>query len=105
MKQPTKILGILFTILVSCTQKDVTVYVDPNIGSVATLLTTKNPTVHRPHSMVRVFPVTKSGLNDRYLSDKIYGVALNMPDYRMGNVTELMPGNGRMNLTKNECAD
>jgi predicted alpha-1,2-mannosidase len=83
-------------IVTSCNSSDVTRFVDPNIGSVATLLTTKNPTVHRPHSMVRVFPVTKPGLNDRYLSDKIYGFAVNMPAYRMGHVTELMPTTGNV---------
>jgi len=67
-------------------------------------LTTKNPTVHRPHSMVRVFPVTKPGLNDRYLSDKIYGFAVNMPAYRMGHVTELMPTSGTLLTDKNEYA-
>lgn len=91
-------------ILSGCIHKDVTVYVDPNIGSVATLLTTKNPTVHRPHSMVRVFPVTKPGLNDRYLSDKIYGFALNMPAYRMGHVTEIMPTVGKLNISRNDNA-
>ena len=68
------------------------------------MLTTKNPTVHRPHSMVRVFPVTKPGLNDRYLSDKIYGFAVNMPAYRMGHVTELMPTSGTLLTDKNEYA-
>jgi predicted alpha-1,2-mannosidase len=83
-------------IIVSCNNADVTSYVDPNIGGVAILLTTKNPTVHRPHSMVRVFPVTKPGLIDRYLSDKIYGFAVNMPAYRNGHVTELMPTSGNV---------
>ena len=77
--------------VVACGNNDVTRYVDPNIGSVAPLLTTKVPTVHRPHSMARVFPVTRPGLNDRYLSDRIYGFAVNMPAYRSGNLTELMP--------------
>src|SRR5450759_3567007 len=81
----------LSVIIIACNNVDVTRYVDPNIGGVSTLLTTKNPTVHRPHSMIRVFPVTKPGLGDRYLSDKIYGFAVNMPAYRMGHVTELMP--------------
>jgi predicted alpha-1,2-mannosidase len=85
------IVPFIFT---SCNNSDVTQYVDPNIGGVATLLTTKAPTVHRPHSMVRVFPVTKPGLSDRYLSDKIYGFAVNMPAYRMGHVTEIMPSIG-----------
>ncbi len=67
-----KFPGILaFLILITaCNNADVTRYVDPNIGGVAPLLTTKNPTVHRPHSMVRVFTVTRPGLGDRYLSDK-----------------------------------
>lgn len=56
-------------------------YVDPNIVGVAPLPTTMTPAVHRPTSMVRVFPVAKPGPGDRYLSDKIYGFALNMPAY------------------------
>ncbi|MCE5347875.1 MAG: GH92 family glycosyl hydrolase [Bacteroidales bacterium] len=87
-----------------CSSTDFTSYVDPNIGSVATLLTTKNPTVHRPHSMVRVFPVTRPGLNDRYLSDKIFGFAFNMPAYRMGAVTELMPSQGKISFDRNTNA-
>lgn len=89
-------LLIMSVIITACNKTDVTRYVDPNIGGVATLLTTKNPTVHRPHSMIRVFPVTKPGLTDRYLSDKIYGFAVNMPAYRMGHVTELMPTSGEV---------
>ena len=69
-----------------------------------TLLTTKAPTVHRPHSMARVFPVTKPGLSDRYLSDKIYGFAVNMPAYRMGHVTELMPTVGNVLAGQSENA-
>ena len=99
-----KLLTFFLLLLASCIRQDVTVYVDPNIGGVATLLTTKNPTVHRPHSMVRVFPVTKPGLNDRYLSDKIYGFALNMPAYRMGHVTELMPISGKLVSNRNDYA-
>ena len=104
MKKIISLIWITLLILNSCTNKDFSLYVDPNIGSVAPLLTTKNPTVHRPHSMVRVFPVTKPGLNDRYLSDKIYGFALNMPAYRMGYVTELMPTRGKLLINRNEYA-
>ncbi len=91
-------------VMVSCTHRDVTRYVDPNIGTVAPLLTTKAPTVHRPHSMVRVFPVTKPGLNDRYLSDRIYGFALNLPAYRYGHVTELMPLSGKLTFHRDGSA-
>lgn len=104
MKQGLNLLLLLLILLSACTNKDVSLYVDPNIGSVAPLLTTKNPTVHRPHSMVRVFPVTKPGLNDRYLSDKIYGFAVNMPAYRMGHVTELMPTSGKLITNRDQYA-
>ncbi len=104
MRYIFSLLGLTLILLNSCIDKDVSMYVDPNIGSVAPLLTTKNPTVHRPHSMVRVFPVTKPGLNDRYLSDRIYGFAVNMPAYRMGHVTELMPTSGKFLLSRNEYA-
>jgi len=95
------IVPFIFT---TCSNSDVTQYVDPNIGGVATLLTTKAPTVHRPHSMVRVFPVTKPGLSDRYLSDKIYGFAVNMPAYRMGHVTEIMPSIGNVAALQSQNA-
>lgn len=94
MHKLSKWLLIASFIVTACADEDVTRYVDPNIGGVATLLTTKNPTVHRPHSMIRVYPVTKPGLSDRYLSDKIYGFAVNMPAYRNGQVTELMATKG-----------
>ncbi len=96
---------LLFVLLIfGCSRVDVTTYVDPNIGGVAPLLTTKPPAVHRPHSMIRVFPVTKPGLSDRYLSDKIYGFAVNMPAYRRGHVTELMPVPGDFKTGKTENA-
>ncbi|NTV83935.1 MAG: hypothetical protein HGA23_06500, partial [Bacteroidales bacterium] len=67
MKLPFSYFIVWIFLLSSCKGRDMAHYVDPNIGGVAPLLTTKNPTVHRPNSMVRVFPVTKPGLNDRYL--------------------------------------
>jgi predicted alpha-1,2-mannosidase len=98
--------NFLFALLffASCQSIDITKYVDPNIGTLATLLAVKNPTVHRPHSMIRVYPVTKPGFTDRYLSDKIYGFALNMPAYRVGHVTEIMPTSGILNVNQNESA-
>ena len=104
MKKTLLKISILIGLLYSCTINDVSLYVDPNIGSVAPLLTTKVPTVHRPNSMVRVFPITKPGLNDRYLSDRIYGFAVNMPAYRMGYLTELMPTCGKVVVNRNDYA-
>jgi len=94
----TSLLTITLVLLTACVNRDITKYVDPNIGGVAHLLTTKNPTVHRPHSMIRVFPVTKPGLNDRYLSDEIYGFAINMPAYRHKHVTEFMATAGELSF-------
>lgn len=99
----------VFLVSIACfyttnAQIDPTGYVDPNIGGIAPILTTKNPTVHRPNSMVRVFPVTEPGLNDRYLSDNIYGFAFNMPAYRMGHLTELMPYHGNIPADRGKTA-
>jgi predicted alpha-1,2-mannosidase len=100
MKNIQKCFSILITFLSISFAQDITKYVDPNIGGAAPLLTTKAPTVHRPHSLARVFPVTKSGLDDRYLSDKIYGFTVNMPAYRRGYITELMPTVGKININR-----
>ena len=80
--------------LAACRDEGVGRWVDPNIGGVAPLLTTVTPQVHRPHSMVRIYPVTEPGLNDRYFSDRIYGIALNMPRYRSGIAGSVMPTAG-----------
>lgn len=90
------ILFFLAFTLFSCDQKQEKVgqYVDPNIGGVAPLLTTVTPQVHRPHSMVRIYPITKGGLTDRYFSDRIYGITFNMPRYRSGEVTSIMATSG-----------
>lgn len=84
--------------LSACRDQGVGRWVDPNIGGVAPLLTTVTPQVHRPHSMVRVFPVTEPGLNDRYFSDRIYGIALNMPRYRSGTAGSVMPTVGEVSF-------
>lgn len=95
MKPKTPYLLIAAALLCgACGSQDVGHYVDPNIGGVAPLLTTVPPQVHRPHAMVRVFPVTEPSLSDRYFSDRIYGIALNMPRYRSGTVTSVMPTAG-----------
>ncbi len=98
------ILAVLASVSYVNAQNDPTEFVDPNIGGISFLLTTKTPTVHRPNSMIRVFPVTEPGLTDRYLSDKIYGFAINMPAYRMGHVTELMPFHGALKSDRNHIA-
>lgn len=91
-------------LVMSCNTKSPGEYVDPNIGGVAPLLTTVTPQVHRPHSMVRVFPVTEPGLNDRYLSDRMYGIIFNMPKYRLGYTTSIMPTSGELQFGERELS-
>jgi hypothetical protein len=101
----TKIIFLVGVLLLKkCSAQNITKYVDPNIGGVAPLLTTLPPTVSRPHSMVRVFPITKPGLEDRYLSDKIYCFVVNMPAYRRVYVTELMPTTGKIIIDRDTNA-
>lgn len=88
----------LVVCLPACRDRGVGRWVDPNIGGVAPLLTTVAPQVHRPHSMVRIFPVTEPGLTDRYFSDRIYGIALNMPRYRSAVAGSVMPTAGEVSF-------
>lgn len=88
----------------ACSPEPVGRYVDPNIGGVAPLLTTVAPQVHRPHAMVRIYPVTEPGLEDRYLSDRIYGVALNMPRYRQGVAGSVMPTAGPLTFDRDSSS-
>jgi predicted alpha-1,2-mannosidase len=90
--------GYLLLLFIAGCKKDFTQYVDPNIGGVAPLLTTPGPTVHRPNSMIRVFPITQAGLSDKYFSDKIFGFPLNIPAYRDRYVTSVMATSGKLNL-------
>ena len=55
---------------------DYTQFVDPNIGTVGHLLTATAPNVQSPHGAAVVAPVTRSGMKDRYLSDKIFGFSV-----------------------------
>ena len=94
----------MLTVLPGCSKKSPGEYVDPNIGGVAPLLTTVMPQVHRPHSMVRVFPVTEPGLSDVYFSDRIYGIILNMPRYRSGYTTSIMATSGNVSFDRKESS-
>jgi len=47
--------------------------VSPNIGSIGLLLTSTLPYVQEPYGMERVAPLMRPGMNERYLSDAIFG--------------------------------
>lgn len=92
------LLIALSALILSCAEqeKGTEYYVDPYIGTVAPLLQTTVPLVHRPHSMARIYPVTKERMTDRYLSDRVYGIGLNMPSYRQGTVSSIMATSGQL---------
>ena len=54
---------------------DYTQYVNTNIGTIGHLLQATAPNVQSPHGAAVVAPVFRSGMKDRYLSDKIFGFA------------------------------
>ncbi|MCX8497098.1 MAG: GH92 family glycosyl hydrolase [Akkermansiaceae bacterium] len=64
-------------------------YVDPTIGGVGVLLEPTRPTVHLPHSMVRVYPVRKDQLDDQ-----IQSFPLTIISHRLGELFSVMPHDG-----------
>ena len=55
------------------TNMDYTQYVNTNIGTIGHLLQATAPSVQSPHGAAVAEPVFRSGMKDRYLSDKIFG--------------------------------
>lgn len=53
--------------------QDFTQYVNTNIGTIGHLLQATFPSVQSPHGAAVVEPVFRSGMKDRYLSDRIFG--------------------------------
>jgi predicted alpha-1,2-mannosidase len=66
--------------------------VDPTIGGVGYLLEPTRPTVHLPHSMVRVYPVRRDQLDDQ-----IESFPLTIISHRLGELFWLMPQGGPPN--------
>lgn len=64
-------------------------HVDPSIGGVGVLLEPTRPTVHLPHSMVRVYPVRKDALDDQ-----IQSFPLTIISHRLGELFSIMPHSG-----------
>lgn len=64
-------------------------YVDPTIGGQGVLLEPTRPTVSIPNSMVRVYPVRKNQLDDQ-----IDFFPLTIISHRLGELFQLMPGDG-----------
>lgn len=64
-------------------------HVDPTIGGVGVLLEPTRPTVHLPHSMVRVYPVRKDQLDDQ-----IQSFPLTIISHRLGELFSVMPHDG-----------
>ncbi|MBN2359434.1 MAG: GH92 family glycosyl hydrolase [Deltaproteobacteria bacterium] len=58
--------------------------VDPRIGNIGQLLRATVPLVHLPHGMVRLAPITRPEIRDRYLADKIFGFAAGASSLMIG---------------------
>ncbi|MFN8254336.1 MAG: GH92 family glycosyl hydrolase [Bacteroidales bacterium] len=67
----------ILILLIGCkksdTGKSLVDYVNPQIGTISHLLTTPTAEAYLPHSMMHIAPITVSGVNDKYLAQKIYG--------------------------------
>ena len=76
MRQPSLLSAVLLLASVhglAAQQKSPVDVVAPNIGSIGQLLSATLPFVQVPYGMARLVPVTRPGIQDRYLADKIYG--------------------------------
>jgi predicted alpha-1,2-mannosidase len=92
------IAGLLMSTDISLAQqyKDPVDFVNPLIGTVSHLLTTTDAAVYLPHALARIAPVTVSGLNDKYLAQKIYGFPI--------ADAVLMPSTGKVPARMEEIA-
>lgn len=52
---------------------DFTQYVNTNIGTIGHLLQATAPNTQSPHGAAVIAPISRAGMKDRYLSDKIFG--------------------------------
>ena len=69
---------------------DYTKYVNTNIGTIGHLLKATSPSVQSPHGCAIINPVFRPGLNDFYLSDKIFGFTVGCATI-MPTVSSAMP--------------
>jgi len=88
--------AIIILFLVSCNdqKEDLVSFIDPAIGSVGVILEPTRPAVHRPNSMVRVFPDRKDQLDDQ-----IHNFFLTLTSHRSHKVFAFMPVNGPVDET------
>jgi len=89
MNQNHRIAAVLYGLLSLNLASAQVEYVDPTIGGVGVLLEPTRPTVHLPHSMVRVYPVRKDQLDDQ-----IQSFPLTIISHRLGELFSVMPHDG-----------
>ena len=66
-------------------------YVNNRIGNISILLMPTYPTTHLPNSMLRMIPSRAD-----FVTDRMWGLPLNVPMHRQGDVLMLMPYSGEL---------
>ena len=94
MKQKTIIVAAMAWLLTlaapgSVSAKDLVDYVNPTMGNISHLLVPTYPTIHRPNSMLRVYPE-----RDDFTSDRVHGLPLIVTSHRGRSAFNLAVGEG-----------
>jgi predicted alpha-1,2-mannosidase len=84
--------------------RDLVSYVDPNIGGIGHVLQPTLPTVQIPHGMIRVAPIRKDDLPDKYLADRILGFPMNIVSHRGNRAFSIMAASGPLAVDRARLA-
>jgi predicted alpha-1,2-mannosidase len=76
-----------------CGPRDPVDWVNQRIGAISHLLVATQPTVQRPHGMMRVIPLRTPGCTDPFLSTRFFGFSVNVPSHRGAAAGALLPLN------------
>ena len=77
---------LLISMLVACSQKDPVDYVNPYMGNISHLLVPTFPTIHMPHSMLRVYPERRD-----FTGDLLDGLPIVITSHRGSSAFNLCP--------------
>jgi predicted alpha-1,2-mannosidase len=83
---------------------DPVTYVDPNIGGIGHVLQPTLPTVQLPHGMIRVAPMRKGDLVDKYLADKIEEFPITITSHRGSRAFSIMAATGPLVVESSRLA-
>lgn len=95
----TAVFAAIMTLVfpASMSAKDWVDYVNPTMGNISHLLVPTYPTIHRPNSMLRVYPERAD-----FTSDRVHGLPLIVTSHRGRSAFNLFVGEGRDYTQDNE---